>query len=590
MENVEQKLAVITAPRHRFQLLVLFCAICKSFIYAVEPIKPNILIFLADNLGYNDISFFGSATTQTPYIDRELGERGLKLNNWNSVAHLCSASRASLLTGKYPIKTGVYPRVFYPDSVYGLLPNETTIAEYLKDVGYKTSIVGKWHLGQREPYLPTNQGFDEWIGIPYHMSGGSIDHHMCQNDVNETMWLPLYQNNRIIESPVNVQNLATRYVEAARDFIKRSVTQTKGETKTPFFLYFPFSHVHQLCAPKHDGTDSYVHTRTCQWGKERNPTFKTAVEEMDWITGQVLHVLDDLNIANDTFVLFTSDNGPWIAEQECAGSKGPFEGRWLAENTAFECTACPSGYVHKPTPARPRRCLYPNENDENSINNGIDGIFCGFDTGLGSSWEANVRMPAIARWPGHIVEGKETMELVSTLDVLPTILSLLGIKIPDEIDGNDISNVLFGKDGCNFFTKRNEKVLFFWRDGFQSGPLPPPYGRFDIAAIKLNNIKAWYYTKSAHYNPDKEVFHDPPLLFDILQDPAEAFPLDPMLYQFEIKRINELRKLHLKSIDWTYPLALERNIELIPCADVEHKCRTYDFVETDIVPELTLDS
>lgn len=141
-------------------------------IASAETFKPpNVVILFADNLAYADIGLFGApSSAQTPNIDH-LGFQGIKLNNWNSAAHLCSASRATLLTGKYPIRTGVYPGVFKPDAVNGLLPNETTIAEIFKEEGYATSIVGKWHLGHRPEFLPTNQGFDEWLGVPYHMSG-----------------------------------------------------------------------------------------------------------------------------------------------------------------------------------------------------------------------------------------------------------------------------------------------------------------------------------------------------------------------------------------------------------------------------------
>ena len=282
---------------------------------------PNIVILFADNLGYEDVSTFQSSSTlgrtKTPNIDR-LAEEGMKFLNWNSAAALCSASRAALLTGKYPVRTGVYPRVFRPDAKYGLLPEEVTLAELLKIEGYSTSIVGKWHLGHREDYLPTNQGFDSWFGIPYHMSGGSVDNHTCNVDHNGTMWLPLYEDNTIVEQPVQLSNLASRYASRAANFIVEN-----SERKQPFFLYMAFSHVHQLCAPR-----DLPEQTTCQWGSKQNPTFSSAVEEMDWIVGQIVHALESSSVSNNTFVLFTSDNGPWVAEQACSGSKGPFEGQW----------------------------------------------------------------------------------------------------------------------------------------------------------------------------------------------------------------------------------------------------------------------
>lgn len=532
-----------------------------------ESRKPNIVILFADNLGYNDIGIFGSPTARTPNIDR-LGFEGIKLNNWNSAAHLCSASRASLLTGKYPVRTGVYPAVFKPGAVYGLLPNETTIAEYLKEEGYATSIVGKWHLGHRDPYLPTNQGFDEWIGIPYHMSGGSLDHHECGFDKNKTMWLPLYDGTTIVEQPVQVQHLAQHYAQRATDFIHRN-------SGNPFFLYMAFSHVHQLCAPA-DGSEQ----EQCQWASkafsEDSPkaTFVNAVEEMDWIAGEVLNALESENLANDTLVIFTSDNGPWVAEESCSGSKGPFEGRWLQEHTPQSCTACPHDYVPDPTPGRPRRCV--SSTPRQHI---VDGVHCGSDTGLGGTWEANLRMPGLARWPGRIAPGTETMALVSTLDVVPTVLSLLNITIPAELDGLDISNVLFRKSSSDQHITR---VLFFWRDGFAEGPLPAPYGRFDVVAAKYKRIKAWFWTKSAHYNADVEEFHSPPLLFDVLADPAEAFPLDPKDHMDTIQEIYDLVEKHKASVDWTYPLALATDPKYIPCADKNTFCRTSSPPDTKI--------
>lgn len=515
---------------------------------------PNIVILLADNLGYNDISLFGAPTAQTPHID-SIGRKGMKLNHWNSAAHLCSASRASLLTGQYPARLGIYPRVFHSDAVYGLPPNETTtLAEYLRNEhGYATMIVGKWHLGHRPPYLPTNQGFDEWLGIPYHMSGGSVDRHVCAYDDDETQWLPLYANDTIVQQPVSVQTLAHQYSQAAVRFLQRHQQMNK-----PHFLYMAFSHVHQLCAPKHGPEQAQ-----CQWAKDENATFVHAVEEMDWIAGQILNQIGD---DSNTIVLFTSDNGPWVAEQECAGSKGPFEGRWLMENAPWDCTACPGDYRASPTRDEPRRCLLE------STQSSLTGVPCGADTGLGSVWEANLRMPALIQWPGTIQPGTESMESLSTLDVVPTILSLVGMlnhTIQETLDGMDFSPLLYGKK-----LDTSERVLFFWRDGFAEGPLPPPYGRNDVAAIKVGNLKGFFWTKSAHYNDDVEVYHDPPLLFDVLKDPAEAFALDPNQHAGLIDTMKRLVAEHKASIPPTFPYTLPTDPKYLPCADPNTNCRT----------------
>ena len=253
---------------------------------------PNIVILLADNLAYDDVGVFrqqlqqddggdgcsddeaenirsGStsrststtSTSRTHNLDKAALD-GRRLLNWNSPAVLCSASRAALLTGKYPIRTGIYPRVFEPDAAYGLLPNETTLADYLHEEGYSTKIVGKWHLGQRPEYLPTKRGFDEWFGIPYHMSGGSIDDHVCGKDTTGKMWLPLFDGTSIVEQPVQLENLAPRYVEESIKFMKTNIE----EKVKPFFLYLAFSHVHQLCAPRHS---------ECQWASTHFSRNKT---------------------------------------------------------------------------------------------------------------------------------------------------------------------------------------------------------------------------------------------------------------------------------------------------------------------------
>ena len=532
--------------------LSLVCTIALLLGSAVSVEVPNIVILLADNLGFNDISIFGAPSAKTPNIDR-LGHEGIKFNNWNSAAHLCSASRAAILTGKYPARMGIYPRVFKTDAVYGMMPEETTLAEHLKRQGYATSIVGKWHLGHRPDYLPTNQGFDEWTGIPYHMSGGSVDGHQCNQDVNQSMWLPLYHNDEIVEQPVKLEDLPHRYASEANDFLERQKSE-------PFFLFMSFSHVHQLCAPKFGNEQE-----SCQWSAGEEPsTFVDAVEEMDWIAGQILDKLDDLKLSNNTLVLFTSDNGPWVAEQECSGSKGPFEGRWLQDHVDWNCTACPSDY--EPDPNVFRRCVLPGSSST------LMGVHCGADTGLGSLWEANLRMPALARWPGKIKATTETMEMVSSLDIVPTILSILHQPLPDDVDGIDVSSVLFNQES----SLPSDRALFFWRDGFRDGPLPPPFGRFDVAAVKLGRIKAWLWTKSGHYNGDLEVYHDPPLLFDVIADPAEAFPLDPKKHVDVIAQINMLVSDHKASTPPTFPLALSGDPKFLPCFDKTTNCRTPD--------------
>jgi arylsulfatase A len=529
-----------------------------------EKQPPNIVILFADNFGWNDVSSYSHVTPPTtPNIDR-LAETGMKFYHWNSATALCSPSRAALLTGKYPIRTGVYPRVFHPDSVYGLPPEEMTLAEYLKELGYQTSILGKWHLGHREQYLPTNQGFDEYLGVPFHMSGGSIDPRICAFDSTRTMWLPLYNGTDILQQPVQVEKLAPTYTDAATSFIRRS-----AEAQRPFFLYMAFNHVHQLCAPLY-GDEA----NSCQWASSKfsnnspSATFLEAVSEMDWIAGEILNELQNSGVSDNTLVIFTSDNGPWVAEKSCSGSKGPFLGQWLQDHVDRSCTACPNSYIASPTAARPRRCTLPSS----STTPDVDGIHCGEDTGLGSVWEANLRMPAFVSWPQRIPGGTESWASVSTLDVLPTVLSIVAGEIPEGLDGMDISPVLFNyEQGQNDL---DERVLFFWRDGFSYGPFPPPIGRMDVAAAKLGRYKGWFYTKSAHNNPDVEVYHDPILLFDIIDDPAESHPLDVKEYSDVVDTIVKAVAHHKETVYRHEPLGMATDPKYRPCADRNNHCRT----------------
>lgn len=236
----------------------------------------------------------------------------------------------------------------------------------------------------------------------------------------------------------------------------------------------------------------------------------------------------------------------------------------LRENVPLNCTACPKGYFSAPLPDQPRRCLL------NGTVYEVEGVHCGEDVGLGSVWEANLRMPALARWPGRISPGTESMDTFSTLDIVPTILALLGHNMEQlELDGKDMSRSLQGKGNDNDI----DRVLFFWRDGFSDGPLPAPYGRVDVAAMKIGRFKLWFYTRSAHLNPDQEVLHEPPLIFDVISDPAEAYPLSPENHADLIRRAKVEVSHHKDTILKALPLTLDRDGRYIPCSNPGFSCR-----------------
>ena len=282
------------------------------------------------------------------------------------------------------------------------------------------------------------------------------------------------------------------------------------------------------------------------------------------------------------------------------------------------CTACPHDYVSNPTIDNPRRCtlsrrrqrsllreqvpgLLSTSDDSNVVQTGsrdedevvleMDGVHCGDDSGLGSVWEANLRMPAMIQWTGMISPNTSTTALVSSLDVTPTILSLvfnrsesLQENIDISFDGQDVSAVWLDHEDEYDSDKR---VLFFWRDGFLLNlePLGPPFGRFDVVATKVGRIKAWYWTKSAHYNNDVEVYHYPPLLFDTVSDPAEAYPIDYPhnetlnKYTQLVHRLDDLIEKHKRDVasSYPYPLTLARDSKNIPCINHTTGCRSETF-------------
>ena len=270
---------------------------------------PNVILIFMDDMGYGDLSSFGHPTIKTPNIDR-LAREGQKWTNFYTASSVCSPSRGALLTGRYPVRLGLggdRQRVFFPKSIGGLQSNEITIAEMLKEKGYATGIVGKWHLGHLPEFLPTRQGFDYYYGIPYSndMNGvkWGLETFFAEPDIN--MWnVPLMENEEIIERPANQHTITKRYTEKAVEFI----TENKDN---PFFLYLPHTMVHTpLFASK-----EFL-------GTSPRGFYGDVMSEVDWSVGQITSTLEKLNIDKNTLVIFTSDNGPWLMMLEQGGSAG----------------------------------------------------------------------------------------------------------------------------------------------------------------------------------------------------------------------------------------------------------------------------
>uniref|UniRef100_A0A671Y7G9 Arylsulfatase A n=1 Tax=Sparus aurata TaxID=8175 RepID=A0A671Y7G9_SPAAU len=441
---------------------------------------PNFVLLFADDLGFGDLGCYGHPSSLTPNLDR-LAEDGLRFTDFYCTSPVCSPSRASLLTGRYQTRSGVYPGVLYPGSKGGLPLNETTIAEVLKPLGYATAAMGKWHLGvgANGTFLPTKQGFDHYLGIPYSHDMGPCHNLTCfppdvkcfgNCDVG-VVTVPLMHNEVIKQQPVNFLDLERAYSDFATDFITAS-----AKKKQPFFLYYPSHHTHY---PQYAGPGAA--------GRTLRGPFGDALLELDNTIGQLMITLEKTGVIGNTLVLFTSDNGPELMRMSRGGNAGPM------------------------------RC------------------------GKGTTYEGGMREPAIAYWKGTIGPGV-THEMASTLDILPTIASLAGAKLPPVmLDGVDMTDILLNQG-----QSKREAMMFYPTD---------PNEMFGLFALRLGKYKAHFYTRGASHSgtiPDPDCSpiaalkaHDPPLLFDLEADPSEHYPLpsegDPDL-EAVLERIKKIKE------------------------------------------------
>lgn len=264
---------------NRVFLLILAIASISTSVFSTEKAKkPNFVVIFIDDMGYSDIGPFGTKINRTPQLDR-LCKEGMKLTSFY-VSPVCSPSRAQIMTGCYAKRVGL-DSVVYAVQPHGLNPEEHTIAELLKDQGYATMCVGKWHLGDQPEFLPTNHGFDHHFGLPY------------SNDMKKVP-LPLLIDGKVIEAPVEQEPLTARFTEAAVKFIK-------AKKDEPFFLYLAHMAVHGPIKPG----KAFA-------GRSKHGIYSDWVEEVDWSVGRVLDTLRELKLDSNTMVLFTSDNGPWL--------------------------------------------------------------------------------------------------------------------------------------------------------------------------------------------------------------------------------------------------------------------------------------
>jgi arylsulfatase A-like enzyme len=272
----------------------------------LPPESPNFVVILIDDMGYGDIGPFGSKKNRTPNLDRMAAE-GMKLTSFYG-APVCTPSRAQMMTGCYAKRVSM-PDVIFPACPTGLSTQEKTVAALLKERGYATMCIGKWHLGDQPEFLPTQHGFDHYLGLPYSNDmGGNPGPTKAGAKPDTRPPLPLMQDTKVIEAPADQNKLVQRYTEEAVQFI----TTNKGHL---FFLYLPHTAVH---VPLHPGAAFQ--------GKSANGTYGDWVEEVDWSVGRVLEALRELKLDKKTLVLFTSDNGPWLTQGKNGGVAGPLRG------------------------------------------------------------------------------------------------------------------------------------------------------------------------------------------------------------------------------------------------------------------------
>lgn len=356
-----------------------------SLAFAQSNKRPqNFVVIFCDDLGYGDLGSFGNPTIRTPNLDR-MATEGQRWTSFYSADSVCTPSRSALLTGRLPIRTGMYSdtrRVLFPDSADGLPSSEITIAELLKTKGYATAAIGKWHLGWQPEFLPMKQGFDSYFGIPY---SNDMDatfvatprenyFRSLKNPKREYWNVPLMRNEEILERPAEQTTLTERYTDEAIKFI--SANKNK-----PFFLYLAHSmpHMPLFRSKKFEN-------------KSQRGLYGDVIEELDANVGRLLDTLRQMKLDRNTLVVFTSDNGPWALFDEQGGSAGLLRGA------------------------------------------------------KGGTYEGGMREPTIFWQPGTIKPGVVT-GIGSTMDLLPTFCAMAGVQAPKDrvLDGYDLSAPLLSK-------------------------------------------------------------------------------------------------------------------------------------------------
>ncbi|MHC4884316.1 MAG: sulfatase family protein [Planctomycetota bacterium] len=392
--------------------------------------KPNIILFNCDDLGYGDLGCYGSTVNRTPALDRMAAE-GIRFTDFYMASPVCSPSRGAMMTGCYPprISFGEFGGgwVLFPGQPYGIHADEKTLPQLLKDQGYSTKLIGKWHCGDQPEFLPTNRGFDEYYGLPY-----SNDMGRQAGRENQMPPLPLIRDDEVIQEQPDQCCLTERYTEEAVKYLRE---QKDG----PFFLYFAHMYVH---------VPIFVPRRFK--GQSANGGYGDAVEHIDWTTEVIFDELKRLGIDDNTIVIFTSDNGSRARDE--GGSNAPLRGT------------------------------------------------------KGTTWEGGQRVPFIVRWPAKIRGGQTCSEVVSSIDILPTLVGQAGGEVPVDrtLDGVDISPLLFAEGG----DAPRDTFLYYKKNGLEAirkGPWKLHVNKDGEAIQELYNLESDVGESSNVYGANPEV-------------------------------------------------------------------------------------
>lgn len=416
--------------RHTAFPAIVLCLLLASTAAAQAP-RPNIVFILADDLGWGDLGSYGARDIVTPSIDR-LATDGVRFTDFYAVANTCSPSRAALMTGRYPARSGVNAVLFH-DTPEGLPHREVAIPEMLRDAGYRTAMIGKWHLGASDEFMPWNHGFTEFFGVPH-----------SNDQQNFFVW----DGQRRIPEKVDQSRLIRRYTDRALEFLTSA-----AKDGAPFFLYLAHTAPHIPLYP----------SETFR-GRSRGGTYGDVVEELDASVGELLARLVELGLDRNTLVVFTSDNGPWLAMRDWGGSAGGLRG-------------------------------------------GKTGTF-----------EGGHRVPALARWPDGIPAGRTVTSFADMMDWLPTFAQLAGARVPDDrvIDGRSLVGVLEGRG------ERASTPFFYFKLRMPFfGDQRPAIGAVRGGRWKLKLAQSGWYPHLLEPIARAELYWHPQMLFDLEADPGE---------------------------------------------------------------------